>query len=269
MKIRFTSDLHCEFYPWTRHDQHIAYAIPALETDNKTTLILAGDICNYSHKQSYGKVLELLAPRFKDIIIIAGNHEWYRGHFKESQNIFIEYLKQYPNIHFLDKSSIIIDDIVFIGATLWTNYNTNDPMAKLASSQFMNDYYQIRDKRGSPTTPDLFYNEHKLDIKYILSESRKYKTMKKVIITHHGPSTLSVHEKYKTSGLSNFSFMSDLSKEMAKIDANLWIHGHTHESINYVLGDTMVMANPLGYPRQDGTFENVTYKPTLTVEIVK
>lgn len=267
MKIRFTSDLHCEFYPTARIESHIAYALPPLETDADTTLILAGDLFNYAHKHTYIGVLDILTPRFQNIIIIPGNHEWYRGYFNGSNLHFEQHIKQYSNIHFLNRGSVIINDTVFIGATMWTNYNNNDPMAKLESSQFMNDYWSIRDKHGLPITPDFLYNEHKLDIRFLLAESRKYVNMKKVIITHHGPSTLSVHEKYKLSGLSNYSFMSDLEDEIYKINALLWVHGHTHERIAYKIGDTEVRANPLGYPRRDGTYENIAFECNNVMEI--
>ena len=44
----------------------------------------------------------------------------------------------------------------------------------------------------------------------------------------------------------------------------LWIHGHTHGSKDYMLGDTRVICNPGGYPHR---WENPNFIPRLIVEV--
>ncbi len=44
--------------------------------------------------------------------------------------------------------------------------------------------------------------------------------------------------------LLNAAFVSDLTPLIEKAD--LWIHGHVHDSFDYEIGDTRVIANPRG-----------------------
>jgi len=43
----------------------------------------------------------------------------------------------------------------------------------------------------------------------------------------------------------------------------LWVHGHTHYSVDYAVGPTRVVSNQRGY--KDG--EDPNYRETLTVEV--
>ena len=57
------------------------------------------------------------------------------------------------------------------------------------------------------------------------------------------------------------------------LGARLWIHGHTHDSCDYRLGDSRrsvrVVCNPRGYPVLwfKDEFENARFDPALLVEI--
>jgi hypothetical protein len=48
--------------------------------------------------------------------------------------------------------------------------------------------------------------------------------------------------------------------------AQLWIHGHTHDSFDYVCNGTRVVCNPRGYAI-DGIPENPRFDPALTIDI--
>jgi len=83
-----------------------------------------------------------------------------------------------------------------------------------------------------------------------------------ILVTHHLPHPRSIHRKYRGSAL-NPAFASDLSHFMGPPIA-LWVHGHTHESCDYVEEGTRVVCNPRGY----GPSElNATFDPILTIEI--
>ena len=70
-----------------------------------------------------------------------------------------------------------------------------------------------------------------------------------VVVTHHLPSTLSIGDQFKTSELNRF-FVCDMSNIILDKKPVLWLHGHTHESCDYVVGDTRVICNPYGYRDQ-------------------
>lgn len=82
-----------------------------------------------------------------------------------------------------------------------------------------------------------------------------------VVVTHHLPHPRSIHRKYKASSL-NPSFASDLSNLMGP-SVSLWIHGHTHESFDYVVNSTRVVCNPRGYAPME---LNEAFDPVFTVD---
>ena len=45
----------------------------------------------------------------------------------------------------------------------------------------------------------------------------------------------------------------------------LWIHGHSHDRCDYLLGKTRVVANPLGYPNELRSLE--AFEPSFQVEV--
>jgi predicted phosphodiesterase len=82
-----------------------------------------------------------------------------------------------------------------------------------------------------------------------------------VVVTHHLPHRRSIHPKYAASDL-NPGFASDLSNLMGP-PVSLWIHGHTHESLDYMVNGTRVVCNPRGYAPME---LNESFDPILTVE---
>jgi hypothetical protein len=77
-------------------------------------------------------------------------------------------------------------------------------------------------------------------------KATKAKNEKSVVMTHHCISPLSIHPQYAGNPL-NAAFPSDLTKEVTENGPDLWLHGHTHHSFDYMLGSTRVVCNPYGY----------------------
>jgi Icc-related predicted phosphoesterase len=89
-----------------------------------------------------------------------------------------------------------------------------------------------------------------------------------VVVTHHLPHPGSIHPRFADDALTP-AFCSDLSELVESSGAVLWVHGHTHESCDYVAGGTRVVCNPKGYGpiRQGGRYENMNFDPGLAIEI--
>lgn len=89
-----------------------------------------------------------------------------------------------------------------------------------------------------------------------------------VVVTHMGPSLQSIPDRYKGHAPSA-AFASNLEALVSRSD--LWLHGHVHDSMDYVVGKARVICNPPGYPLRDSEGqwfrENPTYDPNLIVEI--
>jgi hypothetical protein len=82
------------------------------------------------------------------------------------------------------------------------------------------------------------------------------------VVTHHLPLRQSIHPKYAGSEL-NPSFASELSDLMGP-PASMWIHGHTHESFDYIVKGTRIVCNPRGYFPME---LNPEFDPALTLEV--
>lgn len=263
MKIRILSDLHLEF------DLRVNKNLYKPKYCGEDVLILAGDV-------QVGLILdswfcELLKDR--DVVYILGNHEFYNHDYDDLRDQFEEWQNKVNNraqslgyknkLYCLDDSSICLGDehVKFVGSTLWTNFNHQDPIAMLTVAGMMNDFHLIR-KEGRKFNVNDALEAHLKGVEFIQTEIQNLEENQKiVVISHHGPSELSVHPKYKGNKL-NCCFYSDLDPLVEK--TNLWIQGHTHESLDYNIGNSRVVCNPRGY---FGYEMNTNFRGNLIVEI--
>ena len=109
----------------------------------------------------------------------------------------------------------------------------------------MVDYRVIRFRGEEYLSPSDTLQLHRLHAGWIRHELKKPYSGQTVVVTHHLPLAMSIHEKYQRSPL-NPAFASDLS-ELVREPVALWVHGHTHESMDYTLAGTRVVCNPRGY----------------------
>lgn len=244
MKLQIMSDLHLEFGTLD--------VIPKAET-----LILAGDVGLANKEYTFKPFLESVCSDFKNVIMILGNHEHYNGNFTFSTSLIKDAMVNYNNFHLLDNSSITIDDVTFIGSTLWANI---DPRHEVEIMNGMNDFRIIEYNDRTFTTQD-FIKEFNTSLYFIEKTLAKVKG-KIVMITHHSPTT-KAPEEYRGSSL-NSAYGSNLSYLMQKYKMPLWIHGHTHLTMDYKEFDTRVICNPRGYYRYD---INRHFNSNLTLEI--
>ncbi|MCF8366904.1 MAG: metallophosphoesterase [Bacteroidales bacterium] len=232
MKIHVLSDLHLEFE---------AFDLPNVGAD---VLILAGDTSPGKKGVEWIKSLNLGIP----VIYIMGNHEYYGFAFPK----LLFDLKQMcmdTNIHILENESLIIDGITFLGCTLWSDFRLyGQPVAAELAAQFgMSDYRLIRrSPRYSKLHPADTAAEFRSSV-FWLQKQLEMKNEKAVVITHHAPSARSIPENFKDSEL-NPAFASNLDDLIMDFQPVCWIHGHTHQALNYHIGKSNIICNPRGYP---------------------
>lgn len=258
MRLRIMSDLHIESNPMYR---------PQICGDEDiTTLLLAGDVCEIEKTKKLISFLTDMSVRFKDVIYIFGNHEFYRGNISTAIKRLDEISMEIPNLHILDNSNVVLEEVNFIGCTLWTSMNNGNPVDIWDAQQGMNDYRYIRiGSTYRKLHPRDTVHMHSKSVKFIESALEQSKSMTNVILTHHLPCTLSVHERYHFDKL-NFSYVTDLTSIMEKYNPSLWIHGHTHNSVDYTVYNTRVVCNPRGYS-SIRTHENSDFDENLIVEL--
>ncbi len=281
MKIKLVSDLHLEFSD-----------INIKNDEGCDVLILSGDIMIahdlYEHPEtSYGMYSNVnladlgrrqaCALRFRDflkrvsfqfphVIYVAGNHEFYHFRWNQTLTVLAEECAKFPNVYFLERGYKKIDDVNFIGGTLWTDMNKGDPLTLHAVRDMMNDFRLIRKETEGytslrPYDTTVRHQQTKDYIRTIVAEKHDQKF---VVVGHHAPSRLSIHENYKNDHLMNGAYSSDLSDFI--IDhpqIKLWTHGHTHHPFDYTIGETRIVCNPRGY---EG-YEESGWNPNIVIEV--
>jgi len=98
---------------------------------------------------------------------------------------------------------------------------------------------------------------------FLEAEFAKSRRGTSIVVTHHGPSQRSVLSRFKNDLLSA-AHSSHLDDLVERSGAALWIHGHTHDSCDYVIGGTRVVCNPRGYY---GYALNRHFNPGLVIEV--
>ena len=266
MKINVVSDIHLEFGP-----------IEIKNTEGADALILSGDICvandlnqhdpnrifGDNRSNRYHDFFEMCCKEYDSVIYVVGNHEHYNGDFKETIPRLKEHLCYLDNLIILDKEVAHINDVTFIGGTLWTDMNKEDGITLYHMSSMMNDFIcvsngkiqnGIADEDNKPyyrikrLTPEDVVEDHKKMLEYIRAEVDGKHDRKFVVVGHHAPCKLSTKPKYRDDTILNGGYSSDLSDFILdRPQIKLWTHGHTHDNFDYMLGSTRVVCNPRGY----------------------
>ena len=202
-----------------------------------------------------------------EIIYVPGNHEFYGFEMQDMLARMRRAAKE-SGVHLLDAGSVEVDGVRFLGATLWTDFalygaEPKDIARSMSIGQsMMADYRLIRWKDTGPLAPDDTREIHGLQRAWLNHELAKPFVGSTVVVTHHLPHSNSVHAKYRGDPL-NPSFASDLSA-LLRPPVKLWIHGHTHESMDYEVDGTRIVCNPRGYLPQE---PNNLFNSQLVVEV--
>ncbi len=167
------------------------------------------------------------------------------------------------NVHFLENESVDINGVLFIGATLWTDFLGKDFFKMQYARKNMNDFVVIKKADGTRLMPEETVDLFQESKQFIFEKLAAAEEKKTVVVTHHGVSPLSIHERFRGDSL-NCAFMTDLSSEIIDHGPDLWVHGHTHNSFDYSLGKTRVVVNPYGYKEVE---VNPQYDKQLIIDI--
>lgn len=171
MKIALASDIHLEFGPLVLDN-----------TSGADVLILSGDICvaadvqdlaspsfEYGHAGNlYHKSMKVhdffqdCCEKFPHVIYIVGNHEHYHYDFKYTISDLRKRLGYLTNLHILDKEVFELDDVTFIGGTLWTDMNKEDPLTLMHIKGCMNDFRCVNNSNRMVVRKVPIYEENLL-----------------------------------------------------------------------------------------------------------
>lgn len=277
MRLQLFSDLHLERYP---------DFLPEIGADTDL-VILAGDIGSYQAgsrltDDDFGlgrfSPLRPQAPRAR-VLYVPGNHE-YDGLDFEATQARLRTLCAQLGIIWLDRESIVIDGVRFIGTTLWSDFEALALREKDVTRQL-----QARTKAFRAANYYLNKNTTLYHGEPLLAEPMRALSIacqdwlraalampfdgKTVVVTHFAPSLSSADPRYGLSpGTAGFCNALDALLPQAQ----LWLHGHLHCFNDYtVKGESAgqpwacrVVANPLGYLSKG---EQAAFRPGLVIEV--
>lgn len=242
MNIRIVSDIHTEFHAdggkgWVE-DQ---------DATGVDVLVVAGDL---GTAKTIPPVLHGLCAVYPQVVYVNGNHELYGSSFDDVAKLRGFLSQQLPNLHWLHNSEVTLGGQRFVGTTMWYR---DHPLVWMYK-QNMNDYHTIRGGFA----------------KRVIEENRKAVTYLQrnikqgdVVVTHHLPSAQHIQPQYANSPLNLF-YICEMEGTIAARKPALWCHGHSHDSKDYLLGQTRVKSNPLGYVGHD---LNPQHDPELIVTL--
>ncbi|MBK7000730.1 MAG: metallophosphoesterase [Rhodoferax sp.] len=282
MKIQLLSDVHLEAHPQWR-------AQPLAGAD---LLVLAGDIGSYQKGSlltdpDFG--LERFSPHNgwpTPVIFVPGNHEYDAQDFDAAQERLRATCARLGLI-WLERSSVQLAGVRFIGTTLWTDFDAlgpsvdNEPRRQSAQSTTRPPLQQAIQKI-TEQAPNLLARQLKAREQAFRAANyylRKTLTTRNgqpllaqgvrelglecqewlraalalpfagstVVITHFAPSLRSADPRYGHTP-GTAGFCNALDDLLPL--AQLWLHGHLHAPSDYRHQGCRVVANPLGYARK-------------------
>jgi predicted phosphodiesterase len=246
-------------------DLHLSQGSLKIPENDADLVILAGDVARPMEAVSWASGFA------KPVLYVPGNHEFYGGSIGGT----VSELKQLcsgTKIHVLDNEELIVGGVRFLGTTLWTDFNLfgegEQGVAAMREAQaLVRDFSRIRADEATETmfTPADSAALFKIHAGWLETKLAERHPGPTVVITHHAPSRQSIHPRFSDS-LLNACFVSDAERLVDGSRARLWIHGHTHDSFDYLLNGTRVVCNPRGYAK--GTVnENPLFDANFIVEI--
>lgn len=253
MKIALFSDLHLSVHPLT---------LPPNDAD---VVVLAGDLQRPAQAMAFARQMG------KPTVLVAGNHEFY-GSDLVTTMAQLHTQAHGSDVRVLERSQWHHRGMRFLGCTLWSDYRLFTSTAQRTeglqkAQDFVRDFSRIR---VSPDFPDHFtpavsqmlFDQSVAWLETCFAEPFDGPT---IVVTHFAPARGSIAAQFAGSPL-NACFVSDLEAHIQRWQPALWLHGHVHDSFDYRIGATRVVANPRGYAPQ-GVVENKAFAPDLILEV--
>lgn len=251
LEIRLFSDLHLEFDD--------SFVIPNLKPDQ--VVILAGDI----HVKWRGiPWIKTILEKGNHVVYVDGNHEYFGTTIDKVRKAYNALAAEYENFHYLNDSSVFINNVEFLGGVLWTDMNKENPHVYTAlgakrfdrySDEGVWDYRKIYLKRPSAgINGGDVYNVlktkdtvqfHKKTVSYLKSRAGKHPVQ--FVVTHHTPNELFLSHKRRSMKLKvhDYAYFTDLHYLANQFD--YWAAGHTHKKVVEKVDNVWYLSNPRGY----------------------
>ena len=242
MNIQVMSDVHVEFHA----DRGRAF-VSALDPTGVDVLVVAGDLGTLGG--GLVAALDGLCDRYPCVVYVTGNHEYYGSERRDVHDVLAGFSASHRNFHVLENGAVVLGGRRFVGTTLWFR---DDP-GNAAQEGRLADFHEIGRFRN------WVYEVNEGATRFLEATI----AAQDVVVTHHLPSPESIAPQFRGSPLNRF-FVCDLSPLIRRVQPALWIHGHTHATLDYSMERTRVVCNPFGYA---GHEENAAFRDRFIIKV--
>lgn len=254
MKLHVLSDLHLN------HAGDFTPPRPGADV-----VVLAGDVDNGDAGLDWARAAFPGQP----IVYVPGNHEYYDQRLPDFRDT-LRARAAALGIHLLENDWLVLGGVRFLGTTLWVNYGLNGPgtehetmeHARERSHECRRIRHRAPGSEADAAGPEFLLELHREAHAFLRTALAEPFDGPTVVVTHHGPHRLSIGPKFAGDPAAA-CYVSHLP-ELVRPPVTLWVHGHVHQSMDYVVDGTRVLANPRGYAGPNG---NPDFDPTLIVEV--
>ena len=252
MKIQIASDLHLEMYR-DNYPTHLVFR-PVADRD---VLVLAGDIGTHTNALQFVQDEARISP----VILIPGNHEYYSVHSRhETDYAWRQIAESTPGLHYLVAEGVTIDGVRFWGAPWYSDLRGRCDQGHLYLIKNSLTDFSPRFNDGGAWTVLEHLAEHARQTEFLRAQAGQVD----VVITHWPPTPHATASRFRGSELNGY-FVNDQEDLVEEIGAQCWISGHVHDAYRAVVGDTLVIGNPAGYPNE--AVESPLFRPDRVIEV--
>lgn len=239
MTFQYLSDLHLEFDDNYRFIEKYPIDVAG------DILLIAGDLIPFTRLDRTKHFFSFVAKNYEKTFWIPGNHEYYGSDIHAKGSSFKESIKK--NVFLVNNYAEQIGDVKLVLSTMWSKI---DPDKEFFIERSMNDFYQIRNKKGKLSAPE-YNKQHQLCMDFLIEELAKGDNSQTIVVTHHVPTFLNYPEQFKESML-NQAFAVELYDLILKYQPHSWIYGHSHGNTpDFKIENTQMLTNQLGYIAHD------------------
>lgn len=247
LRLQYVDDVHTEF----QDDDGLEFAkCLTRASDDVDVLILGGDIGSATGTE-LGDFLRTLCDHYPDVLMVAGNHEFYGTTIDDGKDALNELASKITNLTFLDNSTTTIKGQRFVGSTMWFPQTawTEIQAKRWSDFQYIKGLRKVYGKLAEK------------DQKFLDATV----TPDDIVITHYVPLNQCNDPRFADDG-SNCFFIVDQTKLITKQHPKVWLYGHTHLAKKTVLPNgTILIVNAYGYEEIDLLVQGFDYECTLYV----
>lgn len=241
MKFQLISDVHCEFY------KDSGYRVCEQIEPMADTLVIAGDFHQLCFTDSYVERLQQLKTKFRDIVWVLGNHDYWGGKAAGGLRLAECVAASIDGVHLLEASLVEIAGVQFGGGTLWYHRNSR---FHGAAPCVPDNQHLFQDNRHIEGIAPFVWDQFDAMCALLSEEAPD------VVVTHHQSSEWFISPRFRFDAANPF-FCSPIDALIS--NSKVAVCGHTHDCYRGANEyGTALHCNPFGYPGEVGnkTWEN-------------